>query len=50
MAPLSVSRRRHVSLFVAGLLLAVGGACAPPEAPPRVDGVRRVLAHVRGIT
>ena len=37
-------------LLLAGLVLACASACAPPEAPPRVDGVRRVLAHVRGIT
>jgi hypothetical protein len=36
--------------MLAGLLLAGVSACAPPDAPQRVEGVRRVLAHVRGIT
>lgn len=37
-------------LLVAGLALASAFACASPDTPPRRDGVRRVLAHVRGIT
>ena len=40
--------RIRVTLVV-GLLL-TAGACAPPGASPKPEGVTRVLAQVRGIT
>ncbi len=43
-------RRRISGTLVVGLLLAAGGACAPPDASPKPEGVTRVLAQVRGIT
>jgi hypothetical protein len=43
-------RRRIHGPLVVGLLLTVGGACAPPGSSPRSEGVTRVLAQVRGIT
>ena len=49
MASLSLTSSRRGPLL-AGLVLAIAAACAPPDTPPRADGVRRVLAHVRGIT
>jgi hypothetical protein len=41
-------RLRAVLLAVAVLIAA--SACAPPEASPQPEGVRRVVAYVRGIT
>jgi hypothetical protein len=49
MASLSLRSSRR-GLLLAGLVLAIASACAPPDTPPRADGVRWVLAHVRGIT
>jgi hypothetical protein len=43
-------RSSRRGLLLAGLVLAIASACAPPDTPPRADGVRWVLAHVRGIT
>ncbi len=42
--------RRLTGLLPAVAVLIVASACAPPEASPRPEGVRRVVAYVRGIT